>query len=63
MAWQGDDQLEVLLRELESLASTPATRRKRDTGSLDQVLNDIVALTYADARALVEPNRMAGLEL
>ena len=63
MAWQGDDQLEALLRELESMASAPAARRKRDTGSLDQVLNDIVALTYADARALAEPNRMAGLEL
>jgi hypothetical protein len=63
MAWQGDDQLEALLRDLERLASTPASRRKRDPGSLDQVLNDIVALTYADARALAEPNRMAGLEL
>jgi hypothetical protein len=63
MAWQGDDQLEVLLGELERLASTPAARRKHETGSLDQVLSNIVALTYADARALAEPNRMAGLEL
>jgi hypothetical protein len=41
----------------------PAARRKRETGSLDQVLSNIVAPTYADARALAEPNRMAGLEL
>jgi hypothetical protein len=62
MAWQGDDQLEACCAS-ESMAWTPAARRKRDTGSLEQVLNDIVALTYADARALAEPNRMAGLEL
>jgi hypothetical protein len=63
MAWQGDDQLEQLLTELERLANTPAARRKREAVSLDQVLSSIVALTYADARALAEPNRMAGLEL
>ncbi len=63
MSWQQDDQLEALLGELEQLASTPVTRRKRDPGLLDQVLGDIVTFCYADARALIEPNRMAALEL
>ena len=64
MDWQGDQQLEVLVRELEQLASMPTSKkRKRDPGPLDQVLGDIIALTYADARALAEPNRMAALEL
>jgi hypothetical protein len=64
MNWQGDDQLEALVGELEQLATAPAGRnRKRDPTPIDQVLSDIVALTYADARALAEPNRMAGLEL
>jgi hypothetical protein len=64
MDWQGDAQLEVLVRELEQLASMPTSKkRKRDPGPLDQVLGDIIALTYADARALAEPSRMAALEL
>lgn len=63
MSWQGDDQLETLLGELERLANTPASRRKRESGSLHQVLSDVVSLTYADAREMAEPNRMAGLEL
>ena len=62
--WQSDQQLEVLVRELEQLASMPTSKkRKRDPGPLDQVLGDIIALTYADARALAEPSRMAALEL
>ena len=64
MDWQGDEQLEALVRELEQLATTPASKkRKRDPVPLDQVLGDIIALTYADARALAEPSRMAALEL
>jgi hypothetical protein len=64
MDWQGDQQLEVLVRELEQLASMPTSKkRKREPGPLDQVLGDIIALTYADARALAEPSRMAALEL
>ena len=63
MSWQKDEQLEALLAELEQLTRAPAARRKRDRGSIDQVLGDIVTLTYADARVLAEPNRMAGLEL
>ena len=49
---------------LEQLANAPAPRgRKRDPKPIDQVLGDIVALTNAGARAVLEPNRMAGLEL
>jgi hypothetical protein len=64
MNWQGDDQLEGLVGELEQLAMAPSGRnRKRNPEPIDQVLADIVALTSIDARALAEPNRMAGLEL
>ena len=64
MNWTGDQELEVLIRELEQLANAPAPRgRKRDPKPIDQVLGDIIALTYAGARAITEPNRMAGLEL
>lgn len=63
MSWQEDEQLEALLAELEQLTRAPAARRKRHRGSIDQVLGDIVTLTYSDARTLAEPNRMAGLEL
>ena len=62
--WTNDQQLERLIRELEQLATLPAPAgRKRDPKPLERVLGDIVALTYAGARALAEPNRMAGLEL
>ncbi|MCC7368801.1 MAG: hypothetical protein IT306_10285 [Chloroflexi bacterium] len=63
MNWQSDQQLELLLGELEDLASRPTGPRKRDPGPIDQVLGDIVALCYADARSLAEPHRMAALEL
>ena len=64
MNWTGDQQLEALIRELEQLANTPAARgRKRDPKPIDQVLGDIIALTNAGARAVLEPNRMAALEL
>jgi hypothetical protein len=64
MNWTGDQQLEALIRELEQLANAPTPRgRKRDPKPIDQVLGDIIALTNAGARAVLEPNRMAGLEL
>ncbi len=65
MNWQSDHELEGLLGELERLAGEPrpAGRKKRDPGQLDQVLGDIIALCYADARALAEPHRMGALEL
>ena len=63
MNWQSDAELDALLAELEQLTSRPAGKRKRDTGPIDQVLGDIVALCYADARDLAEPHRMAALEL
>ena len=49
--------------ELERLAQHPSGKRKRDIGSLNEVLGDIIALCYADAQALVEPNRMPALEV
>jgi len=48
---------------LESLASRPTGKRKRDAGAIDQVLGDIIECCYADARALTEPSRMGALEL
>ena len=64
MDWQGDEQLEALVRELEQLASMPTRKkRKRDPGPIESVLTDIIALTYDNARAALEPSRMAALEL
>ncbi len=63
MNWQSDEQLAQLVAELERLAQIQGGKRKRDIGSLNEVLGDIIALCYADARALVEPNRMAALEV
>ncbi len=63
MSWQSDQQLDALIAELEDLARRPAGKAKRDPGPIDQVLGDIVALCYADARALAEPHRMGALEL
>ena len=64
MNWVQDQELEALVHELEQLASTPTDKkRKRNPGPLNQVLGDIIALTYADARELAEPSRMAALEL
>ena len=63
MNWQSEPQLESLIAELEQLASRPNGKRKRDTGTLDQVLGDIITLCYSDAQALAEPSRMAALEL
>jgi len=64
MNWQGEAQLEALVLDLEQLSSVPTSKkRKRDPGPLNQVLGDIIALTYADASALAEPNRMAALEI
>jgi hypothetical protein len=64
MNWVQDQELEALVHELEQLASTPTDKkRKRNPGPLNQVLGDIIALTYEDARELAEPSRMAALEL
>ena len=62
MNWQGDAQLEALLAELEQLATRPTGKTKRDPQPIDQVLGDIVALCYEDARSL-DPHRMGALEL
>ena len=64
MNWAGDEQLENLVHELEQLATAPvAKKRKRAPGPIDRVLGDIIEITYADARAVTEPNRMGALEL
>ena len=63
MNWQSDEGLAELIAELERLAERPASKRKRDTGSLNQVLGDIIELCYADAQTVTEPSRMAALEL
>jgi hypothetical protein len=62
MNWTGDEQLERLITELEQLATAPS-KGKRDPQPIDQVLGDIIAATYSNARELAEPNRMAALEL
>ena len=64
MNWTDDRQLEVLIGELHGLASRPSSKkRKRDPEPIDAVLSDIIALTYDNARAVLEPSRMAALEL
>jgi hypothetical protein len=64
MNWTDDRQLETLIGELESLARRPTSKkRKRDPGSIDSVLADIIALTYSSAESVLEPSRMAALEL
>jgi hypothetical protein len=64
MNWSGDEQLETLIHQLEQLATTPTSkRRKRNPVPIDHVLGDIIELTYANARAVGEPSRMAALEL
>ena len=64
MNWTDDHQLEALIGELEGLANRPtAKKRKRDTQPIDSVLTDIIALTYDNARAVLEPSRLDALEL
>ncbi len=64
MNWAGDEQLETLVHELEQLATAPTSKkRKRNPVPIDHVLGDIIELTYANARAIAEPSRMAVLEL
>ncbi len=64
MNWAGDEQLETLIQELEQLATAPTSKkRKRNPVPIDHILGDIIELTYANARAIAEPSRMAALEL
>jgi hypothetical protein len=64
MNWTEDRQLETLIGELEGLAKRPTSKkRKRDPGPIDSVLSDIITLTCDNARAALEPSRMAALEL
>ncbi len=62
--WAGDEQLETLVHELEQLATAPTSKkRKRNPVPIDHILGEIIELTYANARAIAEPSRMATLEL
>jgi hypothetical protein len=63
MNWQGDTDLDALLTELEHLATRRTGRTRPDQAALDEVLGDIVARCYTDAKALTESHRMAALEL
>lgn len=63
MNWQDDRQLAALIAELERLASRPAGRRKPDPGPITDILGDIITLTQAGARALIEPHRLDALEV
>ena len=64
MNWTDDTQLEALIGELEGLAKLPTSKkRKRDVQPIDSVLSDIIALTYDNARAVLEPSRLDALEL
>jgi hypothetical protein len=45
------------------LATRRPKRGQRDPAPIDGVLEEIIALTYAGARALAEPSRMVALEL
>ena len=58
-----DNNWSALIAELDQLATAPVAKGKRDPKPIDQVLGDIIALTYDRAREIAEPNRMAGLEL
>jgi hypothetical protein len=64
MSWAGDAELEALVRDLEQLATAPTTKKRtRNPAPIDRVLGDIITVTYENARSVVEPSRMAALEL
>jgi hypothetical protein len=63
MNWQDDQQLAALIAELERLASQPARQRQHEAAPLADVLDDLIALTCASARAAAEPHRLDALEV
>ncbi len=63
MNWNSDAQLEVLISDLEKLAKRPHAQRGAFRRPTKQVLDDIIQLCYADARALSEPRRLSALEV
>jgi hypothetical protein len=63
MNWQDDRQLAALIAELDHLASQPARQRAHATAPLADVLDDLIELTYASARAVAEPHRLDALEV
>lgn len=62
MNFQSDTELDSLIGKLERLASS-GKKRSADGAQVKRVLDDIIELTYRDARALAEPSRLAALEL
>lgn len=65
MNFQSDAELENLVNRLEQLAATGAGKKKRtaDNEQVKRVLDEIIELTYRDAKALAAPSRMGALEL
>jgi len=63
MNWQSDHDLDVLVTDLEKLARQPVAQRSALKAPTKHVLNDIIQLCYADARALAQPQRLSSLEL
>lgn len=64
MNFQSEPELDTLLAELERRTTRGTARRTRpETGALEDVLSDIIARCYADARAAAEPHRMGAIEV
>ncbi len=65
MNFQSDAELDSLVTRLEQLAATGAGKKKRtaDNDSIKRVLDNIIELTYRDAREVAAPSRLNALEL
>lgn len=64
MNFQSDAELESLITRLERLAQASGKRKRTaDNAQVKRVLDDIIELTYRDARALAAPDRISALEL
>ena len=65
MNFQSDAELENLVTRLEQLAATGAGKKKRAAAGdqVKRVLDEIIELTYRDAKSLAAPSRLGALEL
>jgi len=65
MNFQSDAELDSLVTRLEQLAATGAGKKTRtaDNDSIKRVLDNIIELTYRDAREVAAPSRLNALEL
>jgi len=61
MNFQNDQDLDLLVTELNSLAS--AKRETRRPGDITEVLNDIIRATQKNARQFMQRNRFDALEV